>query len=664
MQSSAIDRSHIAPVTTREELIYLLSRASELEHGLSCVYLYAAYSLKSDASEGGLTREQSDMVRRWKRRIAAVAVEEMLHLAQVANLLTAVGGAPHFRRKNFPQPASAFPIGIPLSLEPFSLDIIERLTCYEAPETGILSREQQACFDPVRARVVQRRQEMGAAQPGPGSEPFDIDFATVGEFYHKIETGFRTIPERDLFIGPRRAQANARFVDLGGKLVPVTDRKSACAAIDMIVEQGEAPPTAHPDAHFFVFDSIRMEYAAALQVAEASGIPFEPVRAVAFNPMTRLYDDASGGTLITDPLTHQVADLFNVAYDTMLIMLMRFFAHTEEREAELEHLARATLILMTAVLRPLGEALTKMPVGPGAPDLMAGPGFGYNFDIHLLPHKRSAWVFFAERLRQLATGATRLRASAATAARLEIEEAAAALQGLSEQFAPTDRTWNAAAQDDEIRALDDGQTRSIKPAPNGPLLVTNVAQLTNSKGEEIKTRPDMALCRCGGSATKPFCDGTHARIGFSSEPSPDHTPDVVADYAGSAITVHFNRLQCAASEQCSKSLAEVFREGEKPWIQPDHSIPRKIIEVIRRCPSGALRYTYRGHTGPRHGDAPSIRICRNGPYEVRGDVALNTTEWPAGASQERCTLCRCGASRNKPFCDGSHWRIKFRDDRN
>ncbi len=92
--STSPDRSHVVPVNSREELIYLLSRASELEHGLACVYLFAAYSLKSDVSEGGLTEDQAAMVRRWRRSLANVAVEEMLHLAQVSNILTAIGGAP------------------------------------------------------------------------------------------------------------------------------------------------------------------------------------------------------------------------------------------------------------------------------------------------------------------------------------------------------------------------------------------------------------------------------------------------------------------------------------------------------------------------------------------------------------------------------------------
>ena len=129
----------------------------------------------------------------------------------------------------------------------------------------------------------------------------------------------------------------------------------------MIVEQGEAPTKAHPDAHFWVFDKIRTQYAEAMAQAERTGISFEPVRPVVSNPMTHFYDDTSGGIVIHDPLTHAVADLFNVAYDTMLLILLRFFAHTEETEAELEHLSRATLRLMTTVISPLGEALTKLP---------------------------------------------------------------------------------------------------------------------------------------------------------------------------------------------------------------------------------------------------------------------------------------------------------------
>lgn len=671
--SPSIDRSHIAPVRTREELIYLLSHACELEHGVACIYLFAAYSLKSDASEGGMSESQAEMVRRWKRRLVAVGVEEMLHLAQLTNVLTAIGGAPHFRRTNFPVPRSALPINDHMVLEPFSLHSIERFMAIEMPEPGILSPEEQGEAEAVAERVRARRGPRKAdTEPRvdtvalAGCEPFDVDFTTQGEFYHKIMSGISNIPEEELFIGPREAQANARFIDFQNKLLPVVDRKSALDAIRMVIEQGEAPTAAHPDAHFWVFRSIWRDYREAQQQAQEDGAAFQPARPVVPNPMTRFYDDTTGGTLISDPLTHQVADLFNGAYDTMLLMLLRFFAHTDETERELEQLGRATLRLMTNVTRPLGEALAKMPAGhdPRLEGKTAGAGFGYNRDIHLLPHKRSAWVFFGERLHELATIATRLRATAAKRLPVEVEEATAGLQALSLEFAPRDKSWNAAAEQAEFRTMEKGARPEIKPSQHGPFLVTNISSFTNSKGEALPTSPEMALCRCGGSRNKPFCDGTHARIGFTSDRDPSRTPDGVVDYTGAKITVHFNKLQCSASEECARGLPKVFRHGRTPWIEPDHAETAELVEVIRRCPSGALRYTLRGEVGPQHAEPPSIRIRRNGPYEVKGNVPLRTPFWCHSASRKIYALCRCGASKNKPFCDGSHWRVKFKDEHN
>jgi len=674
--NSNIDRSHIAAVTTREELIYLLSRASELEHGLACIYLFAAYSLKNDVSEGGLTQAQADMVRRWKRRLAAVAVEEMLHLAQVSNMLTAIGGAPHFKRANLPMPAAAFPFGIRLSLEPFSPETIERFVCYEMPEAGVLTPEQEATYAPMRARIV-GSQGGGPSDTGEGGapislgddennascEPFDIDFKTVGEFYHKIETGFRTIPEEELFIGPRQAQANARFVDLAGKLVAVVDRASACAAIEMIVEQGEAPSAAHPDAHFCVFDAIRQEFDDTVGAAKASGTLFAPVRPVVSNPMTRFYDDTSGGTLIADPLTHEVADLFNSAYDTMLLMLLRFFAHTEESEAELQQLSRATLRLMTTVLRPLGEALTKMPVGAARfPGRTAGPGFGYNRDIDLLPHKASAWVFFGERLRQLARVGTRLRAQASAPA--EVEEAAAALQALAVRFAPRTGAHDGTAEVAELEGAERDTGCAIRCSRNGPYLVSNVRHLTNSRSEVLPTRPEMALCRCGGSANKPFCDGTHARNGFSSQKLPGRVPDQRDDYVREELAVHDNRGICQHSGFCTDNLAAVFRVHAEPFVDLSGADKDAIIAQVRQCPSGALSYSIDGVEYRDQDREPTITVSKDGPYRVTGGIDLPDEARAEGASTEHYALCRCGGSKNKPFCDGTHWYIKFRDDTN
>jgi len=109
--------------------------------------------------------------------------------------------------------------------------------------------------------------------------------------------------EAELFIGPPEAQADPSALDFGGSMQSVTDRASACAAIEMIVEQGEAPSQSHPDAHFCVFDRIRLDFEAAVATARDEGRTFDAVRAVTPNSMTRFYDDTSGGTVIAHPDT-------------------------------------------------------------------------------------------------------------------------------------------------------------------------------------------------------------------------------------------------------------------------------------------------------------------------------------------------------------------------
>jgi hypothetical protein len=94
----------------REALIYMLCEAAELEHTIMCQYLFAAFSLKQSADEG-LTEEELAAVTRWRRQVSHVAAQEMLHLALVQNMLTAIGAAPHLARPNLPAPASHYPAG-------------------------------------------------------------------------------------------------------------------------------------------------------------------------------------------------------------------------------------------------------------------------------------------------------------------------------------------------------------------------------------------------------------------------------------------------------------------------------------------------------------------------------------------------------------------------
>ncbi len=100
----------------------------------------------------------------------------------------------------------------------------------------------------------------------------------------------------------------------------------------------------------------------------------------------------------------------------------------------------------------------------------------------------------------------------------------------------------------------------------------------------------------------------------------------------------------------------------KPWIDADGAGVDAIIETIRACPSGALSYTVGGEEHRDRDAAPAIRLMKNGPYMVSGGIALEDVDFGEGASREHFTLCRCGASRNKPFCDGSHSRVGFVDE--
>jgi CDGSH-type Zn-finger protein len=205
---------------------------------------------------------------------------------------------------------------------------------------------------------------------------------------------------------------------------------------------------------------------------------------------------------------------------------------------------------------------------------------------------------------------------------------------------------------------------AITPAPNGPLLVRNLERLRNSKGDVLETSARIALCRCGGSANKPFCDGTHRRIGFSGENTAERSGDRVEDYAGPEVTIHDNRFLCAHAGACSDGLAAVFRYGKEPWIDPAGDSAERIMETIRRCPSGALGFTRQGRLHTDFERPAQVTVSHNGPYHVTGGIALEVEQRPQGASLEHYALCRCGASKNKPFCDGSHGEAHFEDEKN
>ena len=209
----------------------------------------------------------------------------------------------------------------------------------------------------------------------------------------------------------------------------------------------------------------------------------------------------------------------------------------------------------------------------------------------------------------------------------------------------------------------DSKPVTIKAVQDGPYIVKDLQNFSNQKGA-IECKESIGLCRCGQSANKPYCDGTHKNIGFSSENQSDSTRDRLDNYPAKGITIHDNRGICAHAGYCTDGLPSVFRQREDPFVDPDGASIEEIIDIINQCPSGALSYSIEDESDTRIITDASIFIAPNGPYVVKGKAVLLDTAKGKGASESHCTLCRCGASKNKPFCDGSHWDINFTDDDN
>ena len=203
---------------------------------------------------------------------------------------------------------------------------------------------------------------------------------------------------------------------------------------------------------------------------------------------------------------------------------------------------------------------------------------------------------------------------------------------------------------------------TVELQKDGPLKVSGLTAFKNSRGEAITARKTVFLCRCGDSRNRPFCDGTHVQTGFTGARSDDRVPDKLERYEGREVTVLDNRGVCSHAGYCTAGLPAVWRSAAEPWIDPDGADKAAVVEIIRKCPSGALAYLEDGQLRTDFHEAAEIQVSRDGPYVVRGGVELKDCEFGEGASREHYVLCRCGASRNKPFCDGSHWYAGFHDD--
>jgi hypothetical protein len=367
-------------IKTRTDLLKLLCEAAELEHGIACSYLYAAFSLKREIAEGGITWEEQQKVRRWAAQIYFVASQEMLHLALVWNLTTAIGGTPYYFRPNFPQGSKYYPFNVPIELEPFGLRSLRRFILYEHP------------------RNIAQENDLKSLLTFEGDDAGESEFGSVGELYGLIESGFRNIDERELFIGSRTQQMTPELVHFPD-LVPVLDRASALKAIGEITEQGEGTQHDRKDSHFGAFVAILKEFLES----RARGLDFSPARPAMQNPSATLERGyGANSNPIDDLLAGQVAALFDSVYSLMLRMLAWSFEFDSTGfEDQLQKFCSVTIDLMPRVLLPLGEGLMLMPAGSKYPGKTAGPGFGLTRHVMLPPNQKNTQRLCRERLNEL-----------------------------------------------------------------------------------------------------------------------------------------------------------------------------------------------------------------------------------------------------------------------
>lgn len=141
--------------------------------------------------------------------------------------------------------------------------------------------------------------------------------------------------------------------------------------------------------------------------------------------------------------------------------------------------------------------------------------------------------------------------------------------------------------------------------------------------------------------------------------------DITKKYTNGEVTIVWKPVDCIHSGICFRELGDVFDPRKRPWITPEHSTTEAIIAQIKKCPSGALSYYLNrdvAEDSPVNVEAETIvETISNGPLMVYGNVSVKSAGGIITKKANATAFCRCGASQNKPFCDGSHKKIGFQD---
>lgn len=573
---------HSAP--SREQALHALYEAAELEHCLMCTYLYAAFSLKSSLEEG-VTAEQLEAITRWKRCIVHIAIEEMAHLTAVWNITVALGGAPRVGRSNFPLDPGYLPAGVVVKLAPFNMATLQHFIYLERPAGS--AEPDGAGFEPERSFT--------RGVDGPRLTPMGLDYDTVGTFYQTLGQGLQLLVEAHGEAGALCGNPALQVSNVEVAL-PSANRviclKTALAAFNAIITQGEGAQENTQDSHYQKFAAIRTEYQALL----AADPSFAPAFPAATNPVLRRPPRPEGRVWLEDPDAIATVDLANSAYGLMQRMLA--YAYAVPAPDPGKTLALDLAVGLMHALTPLAERAARLPAGPSHPGCHAGVSFITLRDASSLPPGPSAHRFFRERLQQLTEAAERLRSS--------------------------------------------GDPRTTVAASIFARLLRRAEQGF-----------DFSLPMPTTTA------GTPAATASSSVPPPAPAATVedgIERVEGEKLTLLYEGKRCIHARFCVTGAPNVFLANvQGPWIHPDAMDVERLVDIAHACPSGAIRYARRD--GRPDETPPPVNLAATreaGPYAFRGDLRID-----GEAAGFRATLCRCGASRNKPFCDGSHHEVHF-----
>jgi len=607
---------------SREKLLHTLYEAAELEHNLMCTYLYAAFSMRS-GEDDGLSAVEREAVARWRNEVLSVAIDEMSHLVAVWNITSALGGSPRFGRGNFPLDPGGLPASVVVRLAPFSAAVLQHFIYLERPAGSTEPDGDGYAPEFVFQRGVRKAR----------LTPMGVDYETVGAFYTTLGDSLNRfvgrVGEKDAFCGDPALQLSAAEVDFPGAK-PVICSKTALAAFTRIVEQGEGAPADSVGSHFQRFIAIRKEWAEL----KARNPEFAPAYPAATNPVQRVPMRPAGRVWIENEEAAATVDVANAAYALMIRLIGH--AYTQPPSSPEKSLAVDLAIGLMRACTQLGERAARLPAGPSNPGCNAGMSFVALRDAAPLPAGPSARRFFVERMQELAEAAAALDAPAdprvAAATRMLADLARRAANGFS-QAAP------AATAQIATPVAAAAAASSIQAHAQGSAAVSSTAP--NARGFVLSPGG-----RLGGST-----------VTASAAPPPTPTVvDGVDEIEGEKLTLLYEGKKCIHSRFCVTWGPNVFLANvQGPWIRPDGIDVERLAEIAHVCPSGAIRY--RRKDGQPDESAPPVNLIsvrEGGPYAIRADIRLD-----GQPVHFRATLCRCGASKNKPYCDGSHHEIGF-----